>query len=133
MPGQTFTGTVTRTAGALDAASRTLVAEVRLANPRGILRPGMFAQVRLRVPHPAGALLVPDPAIITNATGSQVIVVGQDNKVHFQPVTTGRDFGQVTEVLSGLKAGQKVVTNPSDSLHEGETVKAQPAPPPPKQ
>lgn len=133
LPGQTFTGAVTRTAGALDAASRTLVSEVRLANPRGILRPGMFAQVRLRVPHPTGALLVPDPALVTNAAGSQVIVVGQDNKIHFQTVTTGRDFGQVTEVLSGLQAGQQVVANPSDSLHEGETVKTQPAPPPPKQ
>ena len=133
LPGKTFTGVVARTAGALDAASRTLVTEIHLANPGGILRPGLFAQVKLRVPHPGGGLLVPDPALVTNASGSQVIVLSQDNKVHFQPVTTGRDFGQVIEVTSGLKAGQQIVANPSDSLHEGETVKPTQAPPPPKQ
>ncbi len=126
LPGKTFLGTITRTPGALDAASRTLVAEIDLNNQQGTLRPGMFAQVRLRVPHPSGDVLVPDPALVTNAGGTQVILVGQNRKLHFQPVAVGRDFGQTIEITEGLKAGQQIVANPSDSLHEGETVQIAP-------
>ena len=81
----------------------------------------MFGQVRLRVPHPSGALLIPDAALVTNAGGTQAVIVGPDNKLHYQPITVGRDFGQVIEVLSGLRPGQSVVGNPSDSLHEGQS------------
>ena len=130
LPSKPFLGKITRTAGALDAATRTLVTEVDVANPQGLLRPGMFGQVQVRVPHPGGALLIPDSALVTNAGGTQAIVIGQGSKLHYQPITVGRDFGQVIEVLSGLRTGQQVVANPSDSLHEGQTVHAQAAPPP---
>ena len=96
----------------------------------GAVRPGQSAQVRLRVPHAGGALLIPDAALITNASGTQALVVGRDNKIHYQPITVGRDFGQVIEVTSCLQAGQQVVSNPNDGLREGQTVKAQQAPPP---
>ncbi|MBV9849888.1 MAG: efflux RND transporter periplasmic adaptor subunit [Armatimonadetes bacterium] len=130
LPGKPFLGRVARTAGALDAATRTLVTEVDVANPQGLLRPGMFGQVRLRVPHPGGALLIPDSALVTNAGGTQAIVVGRDSKLHYQPITVGRDFGQVIEVTSGLQPRQQVLANPSDNLREGQAVHAQPAPPP---
>lgn len=124
MAGRKFVGTVTRSAGAFDAASRTLVTEVRLANADGALKPGMFAAVHLRVPHPGGAVTIPGTALVTNAQGTQVALVGADGKLHFQPVTVGRDFGQTIEVVQGLRAGQQVVSTPSDSLHEGQKVKA---------
>ncbi len=130
LPGQIVTGKVTRTAGALDAASRTLVTEIQINNASGLLRPGMFAQVLLRVPHPGSAVLIPDPALVTNAGGTQVILVGPNRKLHFQPITVGRDFGQVIEVMSGLRSGQQIVANPSDNLHEGQTVQTTPAPKP---
>lgn len=128
-PGRTFRGTITRTAGALDPASRTLVAEVRLNNEDGALRPGMFAQATIRVPHPFGSVVIPGPALLTNAQGTQVLLVDQNNKLHFQNVVVGRDFGRVIEVTQGLKAGQKVISSPSDSLTEGETVKVAPPQP----
>lgn len=132
MAGRKFRGTVTRSAGAFDAASRTLVTEVRLANADGALKPGMFAAVHLRVPHPGGAVTIPGTALVTNAQGTQVALVGADGKLHFQPVTVGRDFGQTIEVVQGLRAGQQVVSTPSDSLHEGQKVKAVKVPPAPK-
>ncbi len=128
-PGRIYRGTITRTAGALDSSSRTLVAEVQLPNKDGSLRPGMFAQATIRVPHPGGAVVIPGPALVTNQNNTQVVLIGKDNKVHFQPITVGRDFGQVIEVTQGLSAGQKVVSSPSDSLTEGETVKVAPAQP----
>ncbi len=129
MPGQIYRGTIARTAGALDSSSRTLVAEVQLSNKSGALRPGMFAQATIRVPHPGGAVLIPGPALLTNADNTQVLLVGRNNKLHFQNITVGRDFGKVLEVTQGLSVGQKVVASPSDSLTEGETVKVAPPQP----
>ncbi len=128
-PGQIYRGTIARTAGALDSSSRTLVAEVQLSNKSGALRPGMFAQATIRVPHPGGAVLIPGPALLTNADNTQVLLVGKNNKLHFQNITVGRDFGKVLEVIQGLSVGQKVVASPSDSLTEGETVKVAPPQP----
>ncbi len=128
-PGRTFRGTIARTAGALDPTSRTLVAEVRLTNKDGSLRPGMFAQAEIKVPHPFGSVVIPGPALLTNTQGTQVLLVDKNNKVHFQNVSVGRDFGKVIEVTSGVRAGQMVVASPSDSLTEGETVKVAPPQP----
>jgi len=132
VPNHPFVGRIVRTAAALDTATRTLVSEVRLPNAGGGLKPGMFAQVHLRVPHASGDLVVPDAALITNAGGTQVLLVGKRNTLHFQPITVGRDFGTTIEVLSGLKAGQAIVANPSDTLHEGEKVHAIAAAPAPQ-
>ncbi len=128
-PGRIYRGTITRTAGALDSSSRTLVAEVQLPNKDGSLRPGMFAQATIRVPHPGGAVVIPGPALVTNADNTQVVLVDKNSKVHFQPITVGRDFGKVIEVTQGLSVGQKVVSSPSDSLTEGESVKVAPPQP----
>ena len=129
MPNQTFVGTVTRSAGAFDAASRTLVTEVRLLNPNGALKPGMFAEAHLRVPHPGSAVTIPGTALITNSGGTQVALLSRDSKIHFQPITVGRDFGQTIEVTKGLRTNDQIVATPSDSLHEGQKVKAKKAKP----
>jgi len=54
--------------------------------------------------------------------------VGADNKIHWQTIQVGRDFGTEMEVISGLKDGDKVVVNPTDDLQEGMEVKTQAAP-----
>lgn len=132
VPGHPVVGRVIRTASALDPTTRTLVTEVRLPNTNGALKPGMFAQVHLRVPHPTRELIAPDSALITNAGGNQVLVVTRQSTLHFQPVTVGRDFGKTIEVLTGLRAGQTIVANPNDALREGEKVHAIAAPPAPQ-
>lgn len=128
-PGRIFRGTIARTAGALDPSSRTLVAKVRLNNKDGSLRPGMFAQAAIKVPHPFGSVVILGPAPLTSAQGTQVLLIGKNNKIHFQPVAVGRDSGKVVEVTSGLTADQRVISSPSDSLTEGESVKAAPPQP----
>jgi len=50
------------------------------------------------------------------------LIVRPDNTLHFQPVQLGRDFGNEAEVLSGLVGEEKLVSNPSDDLHEGMRV-----------
>ena len=131
LPGQKFKGSISRLAGALDPSSRTLVTEVRLGNPNGTLSPGMFAQVHLHVPHPPGAVLIPGGALVTNSGGTQVVTIDKNSKLHFQPITLGRDLGKTLEVTQGLSVGQQIVATPSDDLKDGQKVKVTQAPPSP--
>lgn len=122
-PAKTFTGHVWLVSGALDAHSRTLLVQVRLANPDGVLKPGMFAEIRFMGSQTHPGLRIPATAMIFDSKGTRVAIVTSDNKLHFASVTLGRDYGTTIEVLQGLNGGETVVTNPVDSLIEGETVK----------
>jgi hypothetical protein len=51
-----------------------------------------------------------------------VAVVDEQNKVHLQKIKLGRDFGVSSDVIEGLKGGEKLVLNPSDSLSDGDVV-----------
>ena len=103
LPGRKFNGTVTRTANALDPATRTLLTEVQVPNPDGVLMPGMYAQVDLTVPRKDPPLLIPGDTLVVRSDGPQVAVVGADGTVHFTRIQLGRDFGDRLEVLSGLR------------------------------
>ncbi|MGO8670560.1 MAG: efflux RND transporter periplasmic adaptor subunit [Capsulimonadaceae bacterium] len=122
LQGRVFHGTIVRTADALDPISRTLVTEVRLRNSDGSLRPGMFAQVHLSIPHPAGSVSILDSSLVTNAQGSQVEVVTPSDTIHYQPVLVGRDFGKTMEILTGLHPGQQIIASVDDGLKEGQAV-----------
>jgi len=118
---QTFEGKVTRTSGSLDGA-RTMTAEIELDNSGMHLMPGIYAEVNLTAPTVAGAVLIPANALIVNQHGTQVAVVGAAGVLKLQPVRTGRDLGSHVEVLDGVSAGARIVTNPPDTLREGITV-----------
>ena len=118
-PGRAFHGEVSRFAGSLDTASRTLLTEVRLANPKGELLPGMYGEVRFRFQAAQPAIVLPSNAAIINAAGTQIATIDEANKIHLVHVKLGRDFGTRVEVLDGLGAGARVVSNPNDALTEG--------------
>ena len=118
-PGRVFHGEVARFAGSLDSASRTLLTEVRLANAKGELFPGMFGQVRFAFQAAQPAILLPSNAAIINASGTLVATVDPSNRIRLVHVTLGRDFGSQIEVVGGLAIGAHVVAKPSDSLTEG--------------
>ena len=122
LPDRKFNGLVTRTANALDPASRTLLVEIQVPNPDGKLMPGTYAQVDLNLPRKDPPLLIPSDTLVVRPQGTLVALVNADGKVHFQPITVGRDFGDRIEVLSGLKLGQRVIVNPNDSVQEGVKV-----------
>jgi len=128
LPGRTFEAMVTRTAGAVDPSSRTLQVELQVANPRGEILAGGYAQVRFTEATDPHGLTLSDNTLIFRAQGMQVAVVGSDNKVQLRSVKLGRDFGDVVELLSGLQPGDRAIINPPDSIAEGMTVQiAQPA------
>ena len=123
LAGKVFSGKVTRTADSLDPSSRTLLTEVDVRNPDYALLPGMYADVKLVNVRNEPPLLVPGDALVTRADGIQVALVADGNRVHFQKVNVGRDLGTETEILSGLKAGELVIINPTDRVREGIGVK----------
>ncbi|HEY1141565.1 MAG TPA: efflux RND transporter periplasmic adaptor subunit, partial [Lysobacter sp.] len=111
MPGQTFEGVVESVIPQIDSASRTRQVRIVLNNPHGLLAPGMFAEVRLQGDAGNVALLVPTEALIATGEDSRVIV--QDDDGTFRPVRvrSGRRAGNRTEILEGLKAGERVVVS----------------------
>jgi RND family efflux transporter MFP subunit len=121
-PGRYFTGTVARTANSLDPSSRTMLVEVQVPNPNGVLLPGMYSQVDLSSARTDPPLLIPGVALIVRATGPEVAVVRRDHTVHFQKIGIGRDYGDRLEVVSGLEVGDTVITNPRDFVREGVKV-----------
>jgi RND family efflux transporter MFP subunit len=129
-PGREFVAIVTRTAGAIDPASRTLLTELQIPNKEGTLYAGMYGEIEFSLhgdENGTGPIVVPANAFIFRTEGPQVVVV-RENKIHWQTIQVGRDYGTYLESLTGLKDGDQVVVNPSDYLVEGMQVKTQPAP-----
>jgi len=118
-PGRSFQGRVARTAGALDPASRTLSTEVRVPNGDGALFAGMYAEVHLTLPISHRILELPATAILTDAQGTRVQMVGADGSVHLVRVVIERDLGQTVYVSEGLDPGDHVVKIASAELAEG--------------
>jgi multidrug efflux pump subunit AcrA (membrane-fusion protein) len=123
LPGRVFNGTIARTANALNASSRTLLTEVQIDNSAGTLLPGMYAQVKFSVPRGRPLVMIPAAALVANAGGTRVAVLGNDNRVHFRSVGVGRDMGAQVEILSGLSGGEPVISNPPDTLADGQQVR----------
>ncbi len=120
-PGQTFTGTITRNANAIDPASRTLNVEVDVSNMNGKLLPGAYVEVHFNVPTAAANLSIPSNTLLFRSQGLQVGVV-RDGKVSLVPVRIAQDHGATVEVASGLTANDAIVLDPSDSLTNGQPV-----------
>ena len=123
LPGDTLRGRVARTAGSLDATARTLLAEVRVANPKSAFLPGMYAQVQLALGAGTPPLRVPATALVIRGGPPQVVTVAPDSTARYQTVTIGRDLGSWVEVTGGLADGSVVVVNPADDLRDGARVR----------
>jgi multidrug efflux pump subunit AcrA (membrane-fusion protein) len=131
-PGRAFSAQVAGASGALDPASRTLLTEVRTRNDGDVLRPGMYADVRFHLQRERPPLLIPTSALIIRAGGPRVATVGPDQKIRYQMVELGRDYGATVEIVRGLSEQHSLTSTPPDGLAEGATVRAAPAAAPPK-
>ena len=121
--GQQFTGTVVRTADAIDMATRTLLTEVDVPNREGRLLPGSFGQVHFATGNSLPRMTIPVNAMLFRAEGPQVAVVNGNSKVQLKPITIGRDFGATIEILGGLDSSDQIIINPTDSLENGQQVR----------
>ena len=120
-PGRKFQGKVVRTADAINLITRTLLIEIDVDNPSGTLLTGSYAEVHLAVPSQNSTFLIPVDALLFRSEGLRVGVV-KDGKVVLTTVIPGHDFGNQIEIVSGLKADDQVIVNPSDSIVQGQEV-----------
>lgn len=125
-PNHPVTGTLVRTADAIDPASLTLLSEVDVDNADGKLFPGGYAQVHFDIVTSHPPLVIPGNSLIFRAQGPQVGVVDSSNTVHLQNIKIGQDFGTKLEVVDGLNEDDLVIVNPSDSLADGQKVRVNP-------
>ena len=122
LPGRVFTGRVARSSVSLQSASRSMLTEVDVANPDGVLRAGLFVNVAFSIPRESPAVVVPDEALVFNAAGLRVATVDQDGTVQFRKVTIYRDFGTSAELRDGLQGGETLVLSPPTELADGNKV-----------
>ncbi|GGO79408.1 MexH family multidrug efflux RND transporter periplasmic adaptor subunit [Marinobacterium nitratireducens] len=121
-PGRRFEGSVYAIAPGADAQSHSLRLRARIANPEGLLRPGLFAQIQLQAGETAAALFVPEQAIIPGADGSSVLRVNAEQQVERVAVELGQRRPGEVQVLSGLSTGDIVVTAGQLKLRPGMPV-----------
>ena len=117
-----FEGKVVHLSPAFDPSTRTLDAEVHLANPEGELRIGMYGRAAIVLEVHRGAAVVPSSAVVVNALGRYSFVLDGD-KVHRRTVTTGVDGGEWLELVKGVAPGEEIVTAGADALAEGSQVR----------
>jgi RND family efflux transporter MFP subunit len=124
LPGKSYSGLVVRVAPSFDPVTRTLDAEVQLANDGGELRPGMYGRAAVRLElHPRVPVVSVNAVQITE--NQKYVFVLNGTKVVRRPVRLGADVAdsQLFEVTQGLTAGEEVVTAGADGLSEGATVR----------
>jgi len=117
--GHKFTGIINRTAGALDAATRTLNTEVRVPNPDNQLLAGMYADVSLTLARPHEVYELPGTALYNDAQGQRVATVDARGQIHFVPIVVERDMGTTLQIASGLSESDQVVALANAAWTEG--------------
>jgi RND family efflux transporter MFP subunit len=120
--GEQYRGTVARTARAIDTGTRTMQVEIRVPNPNNTLITGSYVQVTLPINADVHALVVPTNVLLFRSDGTRIALVDDAGRVHLTLVRLGTDFGTEVEVLSGLRASDRLILNPADSLADGDTV-----------
>jgi RND family efflux transporter MFP subunit len=124
-PGRVFQGKLSQVVQSADPASRQFSVQVKLLNPEHLIRPGMFGKVKVIVERHAAAITVPREAVTTDPkTNKSTVLVVDDQKVaHQTEVTLGRQNAKYIEILSGVKAGDTVVTLSYQPVKDGKKVK----------
>jgi cobalt-zinc-cadmium efflux system membrane fusion protein len=127
-PHAIFPGTITYISDVLDPATRTMRLRVTVPNPDRLLKPEMFATVRVYAAPTPDALTVPLAAVQNGSAGKILFVRRSTNEFDVRTVKLGNEQGEVVTVLEGVREGEQVVTKGSFVLKsEMERHKIEPA------
>jgi RND family efflux transporter MFP subunit len=121
-PPRSIHGKISRFAGSVQMATRTMDTQVDVPNADGSLLPGMYAEVHLHLADRPNVMSVPIDAVDGLGTAVEQAYVVHDGVVHVVQVTTGLQTATRLEILSGVKAGDQVIVGRHTGLSEGEKV-----------
>ncbi|MFL6654616.1 MAG: efflux RND transporter periplasmic adaptor subunit [Sulfurifustis sp.] len=110
-PGDVFKGRIAAILPQANVETRTLRVRAEFPNPRGRLRPGLFAQMRIVTPAARDAVLVPAEAVIRTGKRALVIIAAEGNRYQPVEIEPGAEADGKIAVLKGLAPGQKVVVS----------------------
>jgi Cu(I)/Ag(I) efflux system membrane fusion protein len=123
-PDRKFDGKVNFIYPTLSSATRTVQVRIELNNPKGVLKPAMFANAQIDVGKSGKVLTVPSSAVIDSGNKQVVLVRLAEGRFEPRPVTLGQRSDSVVEVLSGVKEGEQVVTSANFLLDSESNLKA---------
>ncbi len=122
-PNDQVPGRVTRTSASIDQNTRTLLVEVQVVND-GKLVPGMYVLVSFKSTSEQPPIIIPGASIVIRGAKTTVAKV-ENQTIHLQPITVGRDYGELTEVTSGLREGDVIALDVTDEIQEGAKIDPQ--------
>jgi len=122
-PGREFNASLVASAGAVAAATGTVLVQFGLDNKDGALQPGTYAEVKFPLPPGANGIRLPATALMFRDEGMQVATVDATNHVKLKTVQISRDMGAAVDVGSGITAQDRIIDNPADALQEGDEVR----------
>jgi membrane fusion protein, heavy metal efflux system len=122
-PGQPFQGRISKLGEELDPATRTIKVRIDLPNPKGKLKPEMYADAEIQVGRGGPALMLPSEAVQDLRGESVVFVRTAPDRFEVRPVRTGKNIDSSVEIISGLQAGDQVVAR-SAFILKSEFLKA---------
>ena len=122
LPQRHFTFKFLTVAKGFDVNTRTAVTVFTIESEDRVLWPGSYANVHLTAPVDRGVMTIPTSALVFQEHGTQVAVVGEDDQLHFKPITVDKIFDNYIEVTAGLSEADRIVNNPSAALLEGDKV-----------
>jgi len=118
LPGRSFQGVISRSAGALSLKYRSEAIEMDVANSQGLLKAGMYAEVQLPVIRNTHSLIVPRSSIITSTERKYVIRL-DGKKAEWVDIVEGNSRNDSTEVFGALQLHDKIVVNANDEVKDG--------------
>ncbi|MFQ3574327.1 MAG: efflux RND transporter periplasmic adaptor subunit [Thermodesulfovibrionales bacterium] len=121
IPNKEFKATVFTVYPLLDEKMRTLMIEARTANEEGILKPGLFAKVKIFTDKERDVVLIPATSIIYEADTMKAYIV-EGNVARVRQLKIGGKYGEFMEVIDGIKEAEMVVVVGHQNLSEGVKV-----------
>jgi membrane fusion protein (multidrug efflux system) len=119
-PGRTFAGKVASVDSRVDPGTRSVLVRAIVPNSEGLLKPGMFMNVRL-ARGAADLLVVPEETLVPEQ-GDVFVYVVQDGKASKRRIQTGQRRVGSVQVTEGLQSGELVVTEGTQKLRDGASV-----------
>lgn len=123
LPDRKFEGSITRLSYALDDATKTMLVEVEIPNPKLELRPGMYASVQLALQRHDNVMLIPAAALVMEKTNAFTYTVN-GTTAKKRPIKIGFNDGNVVEVQEGINANESVILAGKKPMTDGMAIQA---------